>query len=745
MASVNSLDQLITESERVQIPEHMLGKCLNQPNTLAISGSRKILFSTQFDQKLPLINPEPPLIQTGYENQFGEYSSSFNVAEDEYQVLKKIYKFSFVKDHYYLITKNTRTDEISVIERKSYVHNTESYGYINDCRYIDTLEEGSGIIPKGTVYQKSTSFDDYNNRQDGVNLTTLYLATDKTKEDGIIISESAAKKLASPFFHKIPIMINDNDIPLNLYGNDEIYKFIPDIGEYAKDGLLCGIREEKKDESLYTQSYHMLKQILMSDTKYTVSGKVVDINIACNNPDNLNSVYMGQLKMYYEEYKRFSSELTRFVSGYIKAGYKLSYDLQRLYSNCNSILQGKQFIKDSKQFSNVYIEITLMSEHKMNVGDKLTDRYGGKGVVSQIRPDTMMPILDNGKTVEIIYDQYTPVNRGNPPQLTEISLNFISDRLIEYIDTNTFDAAVFVEMYIDYVRLISPKLADYLDELMQSMYDEDMMLYLTDLVENGMCLSLEPISESVNLDKLEEIYDRFPFIKPYKVYVPMVGSDGEVRYTEALRNVIAGKKYIYRLKQYAKDKFSATSLSSTNIRGENCRSRNNKDYRAPHSNTPIQLGTMETGNLGHMGMDTVITNLMIYSVSPTARRKCEEMLIGDPFDINITLTDEASNRSVEILNAYMKTIGYRLDFIKRPKGSSHPLLQVPIATLATHPNPINMINPIQIVNPEQQPINYVDTSCVSQSYHESQEYIRQGYKFPVMICPIQKVPAMNEI
>lgn len=745
MASLNNSDQLISESVRIEKPEHIAGKCLNQPNTMAISGSRKILFSTQFDQKLPLINPEPPLIQTGYENQFGEYSSSFKVAKDEYQILKKIYRFSFVKDNYYAIIKNTRTDEIGVIERKAHVHNTESYGYSNDCRYIDSLEEGSGIIPVGTVYQKSTAFDDNNNRQDGVNLTTLYLATDKTKEDGIIISESAAKKLASPFFHKVTIMINDNEIPLNIYGNDQVYKFLPDIGEYTNHGLLCAVRKENKDESLYKQSYHMLKEILMSDTKYPVSGQVVDIDIACNNVENLNSVYMGQLKMYYEEYKRFASELTRFVSGYVNSGYKLSYELQRLYNICNDVLMGKPYIKDGKQFSNIIVEVTLMAEHKMSVGDKLTDRYGGKGVVSQIRPDNLMPILDNGKTVEIIYDQYTPVNRGNPPQLTEISLNFISDRILEFIDTKTFDASEFIKIYIEYITLLSPSFGRYIEESLSKMTDEDMMLFLNDMVRDGINIPLEPISEAVNLDKLEMIYDHFPFIKPYKVYMPIVGSNGEVRYSAALRNVIAGKKYIYRLKQYAKDKFSVTSLSSTNIRGENCRSRNNKDHQAAYSRTPIMLGGMETGNLGHMGMATVITNLMIYSVSPTARRMCEQMLIKDPFDINITLDDNASNRSVEILNAYMKTLGFKLEFIKRPKGSSHPLLNVPITKFATAPNPISMINPIQHVDYAKQPIKFVDTPIVAKGYHEMQEKIRQGYKYPVMINPIEIVPATEEI
>ena len=36
---------------------------------------------------------------------------------------------------------------------------------------------------------------------------------------------------------KIKVNINDNDIPLNLYGDFERYKSFPDLGEEIKDGL----------------------------------------------------------------------------------------------------------------------------------------------------------------------------------------------------------------------------------------------------------------------------------------------------------------------------------------------------------------------------------------------------------------------------------------------------------------------------------------------------------------------------
>lgn len=735
--AVNSYDQIISESERVRFPEQMLGKCLNQPNTWSNAGARKILFSTQYDQRLPLIHPEVPLVSTGYENQYGEASSSFKVTSSEYSVLKKIKKYSFVNDDYYLIVKNTDTNEIGVIERKSYSHNTESYGYLNDCSYLDSLQEGEGIIPKGTVYQKSTGFDEYNNRQDGVNLLTIYLANDKTKEDGIIISESAAKKLSVPLFKRVTITINDNDIPLNLYGNDQVYKFLPDIGEKS-DGLLCGIRREKKEESLYTQSFHMLRQILMSDDKYTESGKVIDIDIACNNPEKLkNSVYSGQLAMYYDESMRFASEVVRFVSGYEKMGYKFSHDLQVLYDISKEKLNGTQFVKDGKLFSNIIIEVTLLQEYPMGVGDKLTNRYGGKGVVSAVRPDYLMPILDNGKTIEVIYNQNTSINRCNPSQQIEMSINFQTDRLLEVIGSQVFDASTFIEMYLDYINILSPELHDYLQETISQMSDEDMMIYLDSLAESGVMVSLRPIVESVNMDKLEKIYDKFPFIKPYKMSVPMVSSTGEVRYIDARREVIAGKQYIYRLKQYAEDKFSVTSLSSTNMKNENCRSRTNKEHKAPYSKTPIQFGNMETGDLGHMGMETVIINLMIYSVSPKARRLCEQMLTGNPFDTNIRLDSEASNRSVEILNAYLKSMGYEIIFKKRLKSERTPIMINPMQVVPgiEEPSLSNLSTPMVIY--DKLPPNYVINKELEEAQCEIYLAERNGMKRPMKIYPIR--------
>ena len=125
---------------------------------------------------------------------------------------------------------------------------------------------------------------------------------------------------------------------------------------------------------------------------------------------------------------------------------------------------------------------------------------------------------------------------------------------------------------------------------------------------------------------------------------------------------------IYQLvKQYAEEKFSATSLSATNIRNENTKSRVKKDFRELYPNTPIRFGNMETNNMAHIGVEALIANMMIHSLSPQGRRLAEHMYTDDPFHIDVRLNSDSRNRSAEIANTYLKTIGRRLKFTKIKK------------------------------------------------------------------------------
>lgn len=729
MSSLNLIEEVKQDESRIDFPEQILGKGLLQPFNNINSSSRKIMLSTHLEHNLPLIHPEPPLVGTGYEDKFGEYSSAFIKAPSNLTVLGKIDKFSNApkNHHYFLIVKND-DGIIDVIERKSYEHITETYGYLKNNEYLDSLRTGSRI-QKGTVMEKSYAFDENNNRCDGINLMTMYLASEKTKEDSIVLSEEAADKLVSPLLKKVNIIINENDILLNLYGDDDTYKTFPDIGEDIKEKILCAIRREQKEESLFTQSYQRLKSLMMSDEKYPVEGKVVDINIHCNNPEKIDQIiYNEQLNKYYQDNLRFCRNLVESVQTILNENpnYKMSYDLSKIFTNSKKVLDGFQYIKD-RPFSNIEIEIFILEENKIRIGDKLSDRFGGKGVVSKILPKELMPRLDNGQYVEIIFNICTCVNRLNPGQLNEVALNHIGQRIIDYINDHTIHVEEALELYQKFLTHVNPQQSQFITDLLMNGDTEDLNEYLKSLLDEGIRMSIKPISESFGIDKLNEIYNDFKHIAPsYKLTVPIKDSNGNIRYTDARRTIPCGKKYIYRLKQYAEEKFSATSLSSTNIKNENSRNNANKFFKEVHKKTPIRFGEMETSDMSHLGMETVIINLMINSVSPLGRRLMEQLLTGDPYNIDIKLTDDCKNRNVEILNAYLKTMGLRLVFTKKPKKVKPGIVYQGVKQC------LPMIRPgITFVNPEEQYFNekYIDEAIQFEKEHGKSLIIYDGIKY----------------
>ena len=83
------------------------------------------------------------------------------------------------------------------------------------------------------------------------------------------------------------------------------------------------------------------------------------------------------------------------------------------------------------------------------------------------------------------------------------------------------------------------------------------------------------------------------------------------------------------------------------------------------------FGAMESGNMAHLSMQYVIMNLMIYSSSPQGRRLFEQLLIGDPYNIDIKLDKNSKNRNAEIINVLFKTMGLKLVFSKVPKSKDY--------------------------------------------------------------------------
>lgn len=682
----NFMEDLEENIERIDHKEEILGKGLCQPFVDCNSGSRKLMFSIHIEQSLPLINPEVPFVMTGYEQGFSDRSSSIIKADADYEVVGKISKFKDnPQHHYYLILRNMTNNRLNVMERKEYTYSTETYGYAYDTTVLDNLDI-SYEVPKGEMLRRSTAYDQAMNPANVVNLLSTYVATDVTMEDSMWISESAQKKLSSRLYKRITVNINDNDILLNLMGDPDHYKSFPMIGEEIKGGILCAVRRENGPESLFTQQVEMLRTILMSDDKYTPGdGTVIDLDIHCNNPEMLKQKYSNSQVLYcYNDHIRFITEFVetvdKLMGQYSLTEKDLEFELGKMYYNFKEELNGAQF-RSQKVYNGTILEFIVKEVNVPSIGDKLANRYGGKGVIAKILPDDQMPYLAlTNEHVEVLINSSTCVNRENIGQFHELSLTHVGKCITDLIKLGYFDTDEAFHEIIKFLSFCSPKEAKELAESLNVLTAEDKDVFLQSILDSGnIIMSIEPMTESMSLDMLSELYDAFPYVTQRSMMSPIEGSDGKIRFVQARRPGVIGHLAMYRLQQYAQEKHSVTSLSSTNLRNENSRNKANKYYKATHQATPINFGDMEMGDLGHLGFENVITLLMIHSVSPHARRLVEKMFVDDPYLVDIKLDEDSSNRSAEILNTYLKAIGYKLVFEKTPKKKLKPFTIKPIS------------------------------------------------------------------
>ena len=710
----NFMKDLEENASRIQHKEEILGKGLCQPFVDSNSGSRKLMFSIHIEQSLPLIKPEVPFVMTGYEQGFSDRSSSIIKADADYEVVGKISKFKDnPQHHYYLILRNLDNNHLKVLERKEYTYSTETYGYAYDNTVLDNLDI-SYEVPKDELLRKSTAFDAYMNPANVVNLLSTYVATDITMEDSMWISESAQKKLASRLYKKVTVNINDNDILLNLMGDNEHYKSFPMIGEEIKGGILCAVRRENSSDSLFTQQVDMLKTILMSDDKYTPGdGTVIDIDIMCNNPEILKSKYSNsQVLYYYNDHIRFIKEfvdtIDRLMGQYSITVKDLDFELGKMYYNFKQEYNGAQF-RSQKVYNGTIIEFMVKEINIPSIGDKLSNRYGGKGVIAKILPDDQMPRLSlTGEHLEVLINSSTCVNRENIGQLDELSLTHVGKCITDLIKLKYFDTDEAFQEIIKFLSFCSPKEAECMAESLNVLTAEDKDIFLQSILDSGnIIMSIEPMTESMSIDMLSELYKAFPYVTQRALMVPMEGSDGTVRFIPARRKGTIGHLAMYRLQQYAKEKHSVTSMSSTNLRNENSRNKANKYYKSTHQATPINFGDMEVSDLGHLGFENVITLLMIHSVSPHARRLVENMFVDDPYLVDIKLDENSSNRSAEILNTYLKAIGYKLVFEKKKKKLLRPFTIKPITRGNKNIRPINYIDENQVIKDFEDYLNYL--------------------------------------
>lgn len=640
---------------------------LLEPMANSTITNRNNLVDAQLQQSVVLVNPDVPRISSGFENQIGDNSNALLKADREYEVIKIIrrnvnYKLVVLKE------KNKKYYHVVRIENS--VNITETYGYLLE----DNLKEGDVLKKNDTIYAPANTFDEYGNFGYGVNLRTMFSSNEnKTYEDGVVISQSAADKMKTYSVTNVDVSLNENDILMNLYGDRKNYKSFPNIGEKVNGQILCARKRINYLTALFTLSTTSLTGDdnidMVNDTVFYEQGEDVTVeNIEIFSNRDLEHVsefeYNKQIVDVLKEQNLYQSQIELALGEIIgDPANETSSDLQYEYYNNKCNLKWAS----DREFENMIIRFTLKKVRKLDIGNKVSNRYGSKGVISEIksehegvevstiRPDDEMPMTPDGKRVEILLSPFSIVNRTNVAALKEHELNFTSDKVVEVMKKkNSEEAKAF---FLKYLKIVNTKQHDLTEKYLGGLSESELDEFLQELYVTGIYLQIAPAYHNITLDTLIKLHtDLFENEGEYDKY-EMTYSNG---HKMEIPFVVADMYFIV-LKHYAFGKFSARGSGGVNLLGVPNKAKTFKYKEALHSNTPIRIGEMENENLLLLkDVDKLTKFIKAYSSDTATRQDVIKQIINKGFVKELDVDNEKASNTVSIINEYFSMLGLEL-------------------------------------------------------------------------------------
>lgn len=663
-------NELLQANEIFGNSDAVEGKCmLTFP--INMNSMRSIMFASQLNQFKNQINADFPQYFTAAENFVGAHSSGYKRV-DESTVYKKIIKYEDIIDNpteYMMFTYNKKKKRYEVYQRKEVENLLESFSYKWNNEKMDSLKEGDHIN-QDEVIKKSLSYDEYMNYSYGKDLLTLFNTDPYNSEDAVLISQEVVDKgyLTSVDSDEVSILINDNDYPINLYGDDDEYKVFPDIGEDT-NGILMALRRKFNNQVLVDFKKENLQTVMSSDMKFYVKGKVTDIQIFCNNEQLEDNSFYHQIYKYYKSQCKYYKEIKKACESIFNSGSDYSGDVDYIYKrSCEQLDTIKKWVGKDKAPSNMEIKITVSRVVKPSLGQKMAGRFGNKSVISKIVPTEEMPYIKvnvNGKEeirrVQVIESILADINRTIGAILFEQASNFISDKVSLYMKNNLktkkekeeflfgyikdFNEAYFNKIYNDYIN----DTPESQDEFLK--YCEDVKIHL----HQPSIKEPSPI-----FYRLKDIYAKYNDIvdlSPYTIYVNKFG-----REIECVGKAYVSNMYCILLKQTAIRGFSVRGMGAINSKGVPDRSYKSKAYKDLYSSTAVRFGETENMNFNiGMNSDEVALVNALYRTSIKARKDLGNAILKNKSVIETKATYDS--RVAIFFEVILRSLGYRLRFL----------------------------------------------------------------------------------
>jgi len=637
------------------LAEELLVPGCNHNDTMRIN-----LWNNHQAQMVVLDEPEPPKVFTRFENQIGMYSTAYKKAKNSFKVLSKMKRNNY---NYLLLIQYNKSKKYDVIEVKPCERITEHYGY----KYHNSEFKTRKNVKKGSIIRRSTAYDKDLNFSYGVNLNTVFHSIKNlTYEDAIVISESTKKLFSTNYIHEVIVPINTNDIFINLYGDDEKYKGFPNIGDEINQGLLSAVRRLNFNSALFQFSDKNFSKVMNEDIQYFAEGKVVDIEIFSNtNLENIEKFsYNKQVINLLRKNSKYHKQVVEVLGAIVEDENKeYCDDLAFFYERSLSALEPDiRWAYNKSDFDYLLLKFIILEKNELNLGSKITNRHGNKGVISKILPDKEMPITKDGRRADIILNELGVINRTNLGQLFEVEVNFIAENIRTKIERciKKGKCRKAQEYFFRFYSYLYEEQFIFLKNKLKKMKKQEKIEFFEEVIKEGLFIHSPPFFGNLNFDFLKALYLEFDDFadKNKRIHKNIVPYE----FCMMINKMVMGEMYFIRLKHDAFSKYSARSTGNLNLKNVPAKSKVFKEHNNLFNMTPIRMGEQENANMLTLNNAKEIKRFInLYSANTEDRQKViEELLSSNPFLIEKIELGESKNNVTEIIEHFLKTLGLEI-------------------------------------------------------------------------------------
>lgn len=607
------------------------------------SSSRVQMIGGHLSQALVINGCSTRRCLTGIEREFGRHTFSIKVPAD-IEVIRVIERYpktlsiGAIRENPVTIVvyEDVETKRVGIltIPRFSCKHQHFGFKYNFNQRALQKLHQGSNIAG-GTIIADSPAVDELGNYRMGVETEIAFMSVPGIIEDGVIVSRAYVEKLKSKGFESRVAGWGSNWYPLNLYGTETEYKPFPDIGENIRDdGLLFALRRYDENDLLgpveMTPAALREPDYTFDKLTYAEPGaRVVDVLVhheVKNSPPPTPVGMEGQTMRYYEATVKFYNTLLETYNE-LKKRRKESLDItpefHRLLVEALSYRPeaGKQkatLMIQRQPLDDWRVEVRFEYDVVPDVGFKLTDFHGGKGVICDVWPTEDMPMDAEGNRAEIIMDGDSTIKRMNIGRLYEQYLNATSRHVSNVIrqmmlDPKNKGPVDEAWLYLlGYYKIVSPRMYDLITG---PSYTNTPRQHLDAVVKDGVYLYLPTDNPADSPTMIEELLKYYPInIGP----VTYRGRSGNVVTTDT--NILIGTLYIMLLEKTGGD-WSGVSSSKLQHFGIPARLTKFDKHSLPGRAQPVRItGESEVRLLAATIGGEATAELLEMSNSPTMHK-----------------------------------------------------------------------------------------------------------------------------